>query len=201
LFVLLLLILVAEARAAILAYGPRFLWTIDWNPQVKAGETFPSLGALLFVYGTVATSIIAMAIAVPLGVATAACLSEIATGWVRRVGAFLIELLAAIPSVVYGFWGKYFLALAVEKVFGIEGGVGILSAGIILAIMIVPYITAITFDVCQAVPRTQREGALAVGATRWQMIWTVILPYARPGIIGGCFLALGRNHGGRHAHW
>jgi phosphate ABC transporter permease protein PstC len=119
---------------------------------------------------------------------------------VRKVGAFLIELLAAIPSVVYGFWGLKFLAPAVQWLFDQAGGPntggnGVLAAGVILAIMVLPYITAISFDVCQAVPRSQREGSLALGATRWQTIYGVVLPYARPGIIAAVFLALGRALG------
>jgi phosphate transport system permease protein len=142
-----------------------------------------------------------MLLAVPLGVGTAAFLSEIAPGWVRRLFSFLTELLAAIPSVVFGFWGLFFVAPAVDWVFrhlGIESpasGQGIVSAGLILALMVLPYITAISFDVCRAVPTAQRQGALALGATRWQMIRSVVLPYARPGILAACFLALGRALG------
>lgn len=170
-----------------------------WVPKPPEGGT-PTFGVLAFVWGTAITSLIAMAIAVPLGVASAAYMSEIAGPTVRKVGAFLIELLAAIPSVVYGFWGLFFLAPVVQRLFNLlggpnTGGNGILSAGIILAIMILPYITAITYDVCQAVPRSQREGSLALGATRWQTIWHVVLPYARPGIVAASFLALGRALG------
>ncbi|HVK17015.1 MAG TPA: phosphate ABC transporter permease subunit PstC [Fimbriiglobus sp.] len=171
-----------------------------WDPKPASAGAPPSFGSLAFVYGTVATSVIAMLIAVPLGVASAAFLSEIASGWLKKVGAFLIELLAAIPSVVYGFWGLFILAPVVQSVFDLfggppTGGNGILAAGLILSIMILPYITAISFDVCQAVPRAQREGSLALGATRWQTIWNVVLPYARPGIVAACFLALGRALG------
>jgi phosphate transport system permease protein len=148
----------------------------------------------------VATSAIAMLIAVPLGVGTAAFLSEIAPGWLRRVGSFVVEMLAAVPSVVYGFWGLFVLAPALQRVFTAlggpnQGGVGILAAGLILSIMIVPYVAAVSYDACRAVPRSQREAALALAATRWQTIWSVVLPYARPGILGGCFLALGRALG------
>lgn len=157
-------------------------------------------GAWAYIYGTLITSLLAMAIAVPVGIGAATYLAEIAPAGVRRAGSFLIELLAAIPSVVYGFWGLFFLVPFVQWVFLLTGasntsGAGILSAGLILAIMILPYITAISFDVCRAVPRSQREGALALGSTRWQMIRTVVLPYARPGIIAACFLALGRALG------
>lgn len=203
---LLVLVLVLDAFPALKRAGEFQLFTSqDWIPKPAdpgAGlpKPPPTFGALAFIYGTVVTSIIAMSIAVPLGVASAAFLSEIATPMIRKVGAFLIELLAAIPSVVYGFWGVFVLAPVVQLVFNQlggpnTGGNGILSAGIILSIMILPYITAISFDVCQAVPRSQREGSLALGATRWQTIWSVVLPYARPGIIAASFLALGRALG------
>ncbi len=141
-----------------------------------------------------------MVIAVPLGVGTATFLAEIAPGWLRRSASFLVELLAAIPSVVYGFWGITFLAPGIQIMFNMAGGPnvggkGLLSAGLILSIMCVPYVAAVAYDVIQAVPRSQREAALALGATRWQTIWRVVLPYARPGIIGGCVLALGRAIG------
>lgn len=177
-----------------------------WEYRLLTSDTWdsnrepPVFGALAFVFGTLATSTVALLLAVPLGVGAAAFLAEIAPSWLRRAGSFLIELLAAVPSVVYGFWGIHFLRPIVQWFFDRLGGpntsgAGILSAGLILTIMIVPYITAITFDVCRAVPRSQREGALALGATRWQMIWTVVLPYARPGIVAACFLALGRALG------
>lgn len=177
----------------------QLLTSTRWVPKPPGGGT-PIFGSLAFVWGTVITSVIAMCFALPLGVATAAFLSEIAPAWIRKVGAFLVELLAAIPSVVYGFWGLFFLAPAIQWVFDRlggpnTGGNGILAAGMILAIMILPYITAIAFDVCQAVPRSQREGALALGATRWQTIYQVVLPYARPGIVAASFLALGRALG------
>ena len=175
----------------------QLLTSSDWNPTAPE----PVFGALVFIYGTVVTSAIAMLIAVPLGIGTAAFLSEVAPAWVRRTGSFLSELLAAIPSVVFGFWGLKFIAPPLKAVFTWFGapdtssGQGILAAGLVLAIMILPYITAISFDVCRAVPTAQRQGALALGATRWQMIWTVVLPYARPGIVAACFLALGRALG------
>ena len=194
--VLLVLILLDRSLLAMRTLGLSFLTERDWNPQ----QDHQKFGALSFVYGTLVTSAIAMLLALPLGVGTAAYLSEIAGPRVRRVASFFIEMLAAIPSVVYGFWGVFVLAPIVQTLFTALGGDniggrGILSASIVLAIMIVPYIAAITFDVCQAVPRSQREGALAVGATRWQTIWRVVLPYARPGIIAGGFLALGRALG------
>lgn len=193
-------VLFGEAWPALSHAGEFRLFTSrDWIPNPADGGS-PTYGVLSFVWGTAATSVIAMLIAVPLGVGSAAYMSEIAPPWVRRVGAFLIELLAAIPSVVYGFWGLFFLAPVIQSAFTAiggpnTGGNGILAAGIILAIMILPYITAISYDVCQAVPRSQREGSLALGATRWQTIWRVVLPFARPGIVAASFLALGRALG------
>ncbi|HMC89297.1 MAG TPA: phosphate ABC transporter permease subunit PstC, partial [Gemmataceae bacterium] len=190
---LLLLVLLWKSWLAIRTIGVQFFTTTTWDPEPDHRR----FGALCFVFGTVATSAIAMLIAVPLGVGAATFLSEITNGWIRRTGAFLVEMLAAIPSVVYGFWGLFVLAPAMQKAFTAlggpnQGGVGILSAGVILSIMILPYVAAVSFDVCRAVPSAQREGALALGATRWQTIWSVVLPYARPGIVGGCFIALGR---------
>src|SRR5262249_51637483 len=147
-----------QALPAMKALGVSFLYTVGWAPEDSLDVDDPrgQLGAVTFVYGTVVTSLIAIILALPLGLGTAAFLSEIAPAWVRRIGAFLIELLAAIPSVVYGFWGLFFLAPVIEDLFVRFGGVrnfdgkGIFCAGVILAIMIVPYITAISFDVCQA---------------------------------------------------
>jgi len=193
---LLAVVLLWKSLLAIETIGLHFFTGTTWDPE----PTHREFGALAFVYGTVATSLIAMAIAVPLGVGTAAFLSEIAPDWLKRSGSFLVEMLAAVPSVVYGFFGLFVLVPLMNKLFLAvggpnQGGVGILPAGLILAIMIVPYIAAVSFDVCRAVPRAQREASLALGATRWQTTWSVVLPYARPGIIGGCFLALGRALG------
>ena len=174
----------------------QLLTSTDWNPDKD------SYGALVFVYGTLVTSLIAMLIAVPLGVGAAAYLSELAPAWIRKGCAFLLELLAAIPSVIYGFWAREFLAKqGLAPLFdslglpNVASGQGILAAGIVLAVMILPYITAVSYDVCQAVPRSQREGRSRLGSTRWQTIWRVVLPFARPGIIAACFLALGRAIG------
>jgi phosphate transport system permease protein len=199
--VLIVLLLWLQAAPTVSKLGWSIVTASRWDPNEMPGFPEGQFGSLPFVYGSVITSILAMLIAVPLGVGTAAFLAEIAPGWLRRGGAFLVELLAAIPSVVYGFWGMNFLApQVVQKAFNSlggpnQGGMGLLSAGLILAIMVVPYVAAVAYDVCQAVPRAQREGALALGATRWQTIWRVVLPYARPGIVGGCFLALGRAIG------
>ncbi len=193
---LLVAVLCERSWLAISTIGGKFVTSRTWDPEPSHRE----FGALAFVWGTVATSVLAMLLAVPFGVATAAYLSEMAPPWLRKFGAFLVEMLAAIPSVVYGFWGLFVLAPAVQYVFTKmggpnQGGVGIVSASLILAVMIVPYIAAVSFDVCRSVPRSQREAAFALGASKWQVIWTAVLPYARPGIIGGCFIALGRALG------
>jgi phosphate transport system permease protein len=197
LFALLVVFLFWQAWPAMREYGWEFL--IRTN---EGGDEGAAMGALPFIYGTLITSAIAMLIAVPLGVGTAAFLAEVAPDWMRRTGSFLVELLAAIPSVVYGFWAIMVLTPFLGDLFKMlpghpstVTGNGLLAAGLILAIMIVPYVTAISYDVCRAVPRSQREGSLALGATRWQTIRSVVLPYARPGIVGGCFLALGRALG------
>src|SRR6185437_12587869 len=191
---LIVALLSLQAWPAIRALGTSIVLSGNWDP------THDHYGGLAFVYGSIVTALVGMLIAVPLGVGTAAFLAEVAPAWLKRTGSFLVELLAAIPSVVYGFWGIAFLAPNVQKLFDWlcgpnVGGKGLFSVGLILAIMVVPYVAAVSYDVCQAVPRAQREGALALGATRWQTIWRVILPYARPGILGGCFLALGRAIG------
>ncbi|MBA4066406.1 MAG: phosphate ABC transporter permease [Isosphaera sp.] len=178
--------------------GEYHLLGSTWDPAPTGRP--PMFGLLGFVFGTVVTAAIAMLIAVPLGVGTAAYLSEIAGPRVRRAATFLVELLAAIPSVVYGFWGLRFLSPRVRDFYEAVGlpdtaGLGLFPAGLVLAVMVLPYVTALSFDVCQAVPRSQREGSLSLGATRWQTVWRVVLPYARPGIIAACFLALGRALG------
>lgn len=194
--ILFIAVLVWRSWLAINTLGTSFFTTSVWDPE----PTHREFGALAFVYGTVITSLIAMVVAIPFGVGTAAFLSEVAPHWLRKVGAFFVEMLAAIPSVVYGFWGLYVFSPVLRKVVVLLGGpdqagIGLLSAGLVLGIMVIPYIAAVSFDVIRAVPRSQREGSLALGATRWQTIWMVVLPYARPGIIGGCFLALGRALG------
>src|SRR5262245_61167694 len=163
-------VLVRKSWLAITTTGHDFFRTTVWDPE----PDHRIFGSLAFVYGTVMSSALAMLIAVPLGVGSAAFLSEIASGWVRRTASFLIEMLAAIPSVVYGFWGLFFLAPNVQTLVAWmggpnHGGVGILSASLILSVMIVPYVAAVSYDVCRAVPSSQREAALALGATRWQM--------------------------------
>src|SRR5436853_3463945 len=197
-------LLVYAARPALAAFGWRFLVTADWDPVAE------HFGALPFVYGTLASALLGMLIAVPLGVGTAIYLAELAPFWIRPPVAFLVELLAAIPSVVYGLWGIFVLApllrswvqpglarwLGFLPLFqGAPYGVGMLAAGLILAIMIVPFITAVSREVLLAVPRMQREAALALGATGWETTRIAVLRYGRSGLIGAILLGLGRALG------
>ncbi|MGM0501178.1 MAG: phosphate ABC transporter permease subunit PstC [Bacillota bacterium] len=197
-------VMVGVSWPAIKKFGLEFLVSTEWNP---VSETF---GALPFIYGSVVTSIIALLIAVPLGVGSAVFLSELAPKWLRDPLSFVIELLAAVPSVIYGLWGLFALAPVLRNYIQpflkeklgflpfFEGpalGVGLMAAGIILAIMILPIITSITRDVLETVPEEQREGVLALGATKWESIWHVVLPYGKAGIIGAIILALGRAIG------
>jgi phosphate transport system permease protein len=206
--VLLVVGMVAEmllrATPAIRAFGFSFLYTSTWDP---VAERF---GAVPFVFGTLVSSLLALFIAVPLGVGAAIYLAELAPRWMRSPMAFLVELVAAVPSVVYGLWGIFVLAPllrtwvqpALGKTLGFlplfQGppyGVGMLAAGIILAIMVVPFITAVGREVLLAVPNTQREAALALGATRWETTRIAVLRYGRSGLIGAILLGLGRALG------
>ncbi|GAB6175033.1 phosphate ABC transporter permease subunit PstC [Paradesulfitobacterium aromaticivorans] len=193
-----------SARPSIEKFGFNFVTSQVWDP-VK--EEF---GALPFIYGTMVTSVLALLIAGPIGLGVAIFLNEVAPSRVRVVVSFLVELLAAIPSVIYGFWGIFVLAPILRdhvepwlgKWFGFlplfQGpplGLGMLAGGLILAIMILPTIAAISREVMAAVPDTQREAALALGATKWEMIKVSVLGYAKSGILGGVMLGLGRALG------
>ena len=195
--------LAVDSMPSIRQFGFRFLTSQRWDP-VK-GE----FGALPFIYGTVASSLIALLISVPFSLGIAIFLVEQAPHYIARPVGFLVELLAAIPSVVYGLWGIFVLAPflrnyiepALAKVFGwlplFKGqitGIGLLTGGIILAIMVTPIISAVVRDVLAAVPGSQREAALALGATKWEMI-RVVLVNGAPGIAGAVILGLGRALG------
>ena len=207
--VLLLLLLVEIGTAgwpALRQFGLSFLTTSVWDPV--AGQ----FGAAPAIAGTIVTSIIALALATPLALGGAIFLSEFAPGWLRQPLSFFMDLLAAIPSVVYGLWGVFFLLpllreqlmpflrdtlhLGATPFFtGPASGPSMLAAGLILSIMVLPYIAAVSREVLMAVPRSQREAALALGATRWETITGAVVPYARSGIIGGVILGLGRALG------
>jgi phosphate transport system permease protein len=192
------------------ANGFSFITMTEWNP---VAGTF---GAMPFIAGTLSTSFVALVIAVPLGLGIAIFLAELCPPRLRAPLGFLVELLAAIPSVVYGAWGIFVFIPAVVKPLGefllntfgdkthgiylpiFEGpffGASFLAAGLILAVMVLPTITAISRDVLLAVPRAQREGAYGIGCTQWETIWQVVLPYSLSGILGAVILGLGRALG------
>lgn len=193
-----------RSQPSVKAFGWHFLFSSTWDPN---GGKF---GALPFVYGTCVTSFLALLIAVPLGVASSIFLAEMAPPKLSNALTFLIELLAAVPSVIYGLLGIFvlvplireFLAPALRAVFGFlplfQGdffGFSFLSAGLVLSIMVVPFIISVSREVLLAVPVEQREAALALGATKWETTWQIVLPTASTGIIGSVFLALARALG------
>jgi phosphate transport system permease protein len=193
-----------ESSGAVRTFGLRFIVTSTWDPV--AGD----FGALPFIYGTLVSSLLALLLAVPLSLGAAIYLAELAPAWVRPPVAFLIEMLAAVPSVVYGLWGIFVLVpwlrdwvqpslgrwLGFLPLFsGPAYGVGMLAAGFILSIMVVPYITSVAREVLLAVPNAQREAALGLGATRWEAIRIAVLRYGRSGLIGAVLLGLGRALG------
>lgn len=194
------------AWPALHRFGWHFVTSSEWDPV--SGQ----FGAAPAIYGTLVSSLIALLIATPLALGVALFLSEFAPAWLRTPVAFLVDLLAAIPSVVYGLWGIFFLIpllrdhtmpflrdtlhLGATPFFsGPAYGPSMLAAGVILAIMALPYISAVSREVLRAVPRSQREAALALGATRWETIRDAVIPNARSGIMGGVILGLGRALG------
>jgi phosphate transport system permease protein len=202
--VLIVFELVDKSRQSLHEFGLRFFYGHEWDPV--NGD----FGALPFVYGTVVSSILALVLAVPLSVGVAVYITEMCPVGLRAIISFLVELLAAIPSVIYGLWGIFVLSPLLReyvqpplgKYLGWTGlftgpqfGLGMLAAGIILAIMIVPIVASITREVLSAVPQSQREAVLALGATRWEMIRMGVLRNARIGIVGGVILGLGRALG------
>jgi phosphate transport system permease protein len=185
-------------------FGFAFFVTQVWDPN--AGD----FGALPFIYGTLVTAIVSLLIAVPLGIGAAIFLAELAPARVSDTLEFFIDLLAAVPSVIYGVLGIFlivplmrsFIEPALKKTLGFiplfQGpayGIGFLTAGIVLAVMIIPYIISVSREVLLSVPRDQREAALSLGATRWESTWKVVVPFARTGIMGSIFLALARALG------
>ena len=195
-------------RAAFAKFGLGFLWSQTWDP---VGQLF---GALVPIYGTIVTALIAMIIAVPVSFGIAMVLTEIAPKWLRGPVGSAIELLAGIPSIVYGMWGLFVLVPVLsEHVYpwidahlgqwpvigalfsGPPLGLGMLTAGLVLAIMVIPFIASVMRDVFLTVPGPLKESSYALGSTRWEVIWDVVLPYTRSGVIGGIFLGLGRALG------
>lgn len=202
--VLIVLVLVQQAIPSINKFGLGFLSGTDWNPVTD------SFGALPAIFGTVATSFLALAIALPVGVAAAVVLAEQGQARIRAILGTGVELLAAIPSVVYGIWALYVLAPwslqhletpisdrlgFIGFLAGPPGQTSLFTASLVLAVMILPTLSAVSRDVIRAVPRGLRENSIALGATWWETTWGVVLPSARAGIFGATILALGRALG------
>jgi phosphate transport system permease protein len=196
--------LYAGSRLAVAKFGVSFLWSTEWDPVTD------KYGALPFIFGTLVSSLLALLIAVPLGVATALFLTELAPQKLRQPIVMAIEMLAAVPSVIFGLWGIFelipwlrdhlfvwlkhylgFLPLFQGPIYGVS----MLAAGIIIAIMILPIITSISREILRSVPNLQREAAYALGATRWEVLKIAVLSYARRGLFGAAILGLGRALG------
>ena len=207
-FAAIIVSLVSGAWPAIAAFGFGFLVTEAWNPVTQR------FGALAPIYGTIVTSLIAMLISVPVGIGIAIFLTELCPRPLRRPIGIAVELLAGIPSIIYGIWGLFVLAPVLQQTLmpgliatfenvpvlsglfaGPPYGIGIFTAGLILGIMTLPFVVAITRDVFETIPPVLKEAAYGLGATIWEVQWNVVLPYARAGVMGGVMLALGRALG------
>jgi phosphate transport system permease protein len=213
LFVLLVLAAIIASLSlaawpAFKAFGPQFLTSTEWDP---IGRVF---GGFNSIYGTLVTSFIALLIAIPISFGIALFLTELCPAWLKRPLGTAVELLAGIPSIIYGMWGLFvFAPLFAEYVQpalantlgqipfvgalfrGAPMGIGMLSAGIILSVMVIPFIASVMRDVFEIVPAVLKESAYAVGATTWEVVWNVVLPYTKAGVIGGIMLGLGRALG------
>jgi len=210
-FSLLAAILVSLLHGSALSiekFGLPFLWDAEWNPVTE------EFGALVPIVGTLVTSTIALAIAIPVSFGIAIFLTELSPVWLRRPLGTAIEMLAAIPSIIYGMWGLFifapvfqehvqpFLMNTLGKVPGVGGlfagppmGIGMLTAGIILAVMVIPFIAAVMRDVFELVPAMLKESSYALGSTTWEVVWRIVLPFTKVGVIGGVMLGLGRALG------
>lgn len=203
-----ILSLIIGSMPAIRKFGIHFLTSEEWNPVTD------DYGGVASIYGTLITSIIAMVIAVPVGLLIAFFLTELCPLWLRRPIGIAIELLAGIPSIIYGIWGLFVLSPILQRYVqpwmidhlgplpgigrlfqGPPFGIGVLTAGVVLAIMVIPFISAVSRDVFETVPDVLKESAYGLGATTWEVIWQVVVPYARTGMIGGIMLGLGRALG------
>jgi phosphate transport system permease protein len=200
--------LAAGAWPAFRTFGLNFLGSQTWNPVTE------KFGALPPMYGTILTSLIAMVIAVPVGIGIAIFLTELCPRLLRQPIGIAIELLAGIPSIIYGIWGLFVFAPFLQShvqpaIIGLFGnvplldqvfagppyGIGMFTAGLILAIMVIPFISSISRDVFETTPAVLKESTYALGATKWEVIWSVVLPYGRSGVLGGVMLGLGRALG------
>jgi phosphate transport system permease protein len=203
-----LLVLLVQAWPALHHFGWHFFEGSDWDPVSVKFSALPSI------YGTLVTSVIAMIIGVPVSFGIALFITELAPAWLRRPVSTAIELLAAIPSIIYGMWGLFIFAPVFSQyvqpwitdhigswpLIGVlfQGpplGIGVFSAGLILAIMVIPFISAVMRDVFDLVPTVLKESAYGVGCTTWEVVWNVVLPYTRVGVVGGIMLGLGRALG------
>lgn len=197
-----------DSRQVIARFGLGFLFGTTWDP------VFEDFGALPFVYGTLVTSAIALILAVPVAIGAAVFVVEYAPSWLKEPVSFTVEMLAAIPSIIYGLWGFFVVAPVMRDVVepalqavlgpipvlgllvaGTPLGKDLLTGGIILAIMILPIVMSVSREVIRVVPQDQREAMLALGATKWETIWHVVLPYARSGLLGAAMLGLARAFG------
>jgi phosphate transport system permease protein len=200
--------LIIGSVPAFTTFGLDFLTTQSWNPVTE------KFGAMAPVYGTIVTSLIAMGIAVPVGIGIAIFITELCPAFLRKPIAIAIELLAGIPSIIYGIWGLFVFAPFLQQhiqpaiigtfssvpflsnIFaGPPYGIGVFTAGLILAIMVIPFISSISRDVFETTPSVLKESTYALGATTWEVIWNVVLPYSRAGVLGGVMLGLGRALG------
>lgn len=200
--------LIYGAWPAIQAFGFGFLFSAEWNPVTS------QFGAIVPIYGTLVTSAIALAIGIPVSFGIAVFLTELSPKWLRRPLGTAIELLAAIPSIIYGMWGLFVFAPAFSENFqpwltanvgnwpligplfqGPPMGIGMLTAGIILAVMVIPFITAVMRDVFEVVPGVLKESAYGLGCTTWEVVRHIVLPYTKVGVVGGIMLGLGRALG------
>jgi phosphate transport system permease protein len=200
--------LIIGAAPAIREYGLSFLWRSEWDPVQD------HYGGLVMIYGTLVTSLIALAIAVPVSFGIALFLTELSPAWLKRPLGIAIELLAAVPSIVYGMWGllvfspllAQYVQTPLQRAFagvpvlgslvsGPPVGIGLLSAGIILAIMIIPFIASVMRDVFEVTPPLLKESAYGLGSTTWEVVYRVVLPYTKTGVTGGIMLGLGRALG------
>jgi len=208
LLVAIMVSLIIGSLPSIKAFGFRFLTSAEWNPVTD------EFGALVPIFGTLVTSAIALLIAIPVSFGIALFLTELSPRWLRRPLGIAIELLAGIPSIIYGMWGLFVFAplfadhvqpwlieeLGPLPIFGplfqgIPMGIGVLTAGIILAIMVIPFIASVMRDVFEVVPTLLKESAYGLGATTWEVMWHVVLPYTKIGVAGGIMLGLGRALG------
>jgi phosphate transport system permease protein len=203
-----MLALVKGGWPALAQFKLAFLTREIWNPVTE------KFGALAPIYGTLVTSLVAMLIAVPVGFGVAVFLTELAPQWLKRPVGVAIELLAAVPSIIFGIWGLFVLAPLLQQhvqpwlidrlgplplvgsLFqGPPFGIGVLTAGLVLAIMVLPFISAVMRDVFETVPDVLKESGYGLGATTWEVVWNVVVPYSRAGMIGGIMLGLGRALG------